>query len=183
MSRTRSLAGLVSLLVLPALLSAQATADRPVSIGVSGGLSLPMGDLGDGVDAGYNLTGHLYFKPASFTAVRLRADVSWDSWKYKDNGVVDLGSLRTLGVSGNVIYDFPTSGTSVMRPYLLGGLGFYNSKASEGGSESSSDMGIQAGIGLSFNLSGFSTFAEAKYVNVFSDGSANWIPITFGFRF
>jgi len=51
-------------------------------------------------------------------------------------------------------------------------------------SESDTNLGIQLGGGLTFQLSGFSTFLEAKYVNAFTEGdNATWIPITFGVRF
>jgi hypothetical protein len=76
-----------------------------------------------------------------------------------------------------------------VAPYILGGVGMFNGKASAGSSTysvsaSSTDLGIQAGGGIEFKLSGFSTFAEAKFVNVFGDGSSSsWIPITFGVRF
>lgn len=88
----------------------------------------------------------------------------------------------------NALYS--VNSASMVKPYLLGGVGMYNSKAtidlgSTGGSTpSSTDLGIQVGGGLRFQLSGFSTFLEAKYVNVFTDGSStNWLPITFGVRF
>lgn len=184
MKRTLRVIGLAALVALPAMASAQE--GRPVSFGVSGGLSLPVGDLGDGFDAGYNITGHIAYKPASFANLSFRGDVSFDRFGAKD---VDDVNYRALGVSANAVYAFPQTTPGVVRPYVLGGVGFWNSKvsASSGGitgSTSSSDLGIQAGAGINFQLSGFSTFLEAKFVNVFGDGnSVSWIPITFGFKF
>jgi hypothetical protein len=86
--------GLATALAAPALLSAQSTSDRPVSFGVSGGLSLPMGDLGKGASSGFVVAGHVYFKPASIEAVRFRGDVSFDKWGAK-NGVD--ASQQSLG--------------------------------------------------------------------------------------
>lgn len=172
---------LIAAVMGPATLRAQST-ERSVSVGVSGGLSLPMGDLGDVANSGYNLTGHLFFKPAALQSVRLRADVSFDRWDYKDV-VVFEGSTRAIGFVGNVVYDFPTESSSMLRPYALGGLGIFNAKNSET-DESDTNLGLQVGGGLTFQLSGFSTFAEARFVNVFGDGSSSrYVPITFGVRF
>lgn len=184
---TRTLRALVAMAAIaaPAALSAQ-SADKPVSFGVSGGLSLPIGDSGEGLNSGYNITGHVFFKPASLKSIRLRGDVSFDRWSVEGE---DDASSRALGFSGNAIYDFPTQSTSMVKPYVLGGLGIYNGKAtgSFGNvdvSVSDTNLGLQVGGGLTFQLSGFSTFAEAKFVNVFGDGgSTRYIPITFGVRF
>lgn len=185
MKRTIRILGLSMLFLAPVALSAQNT--RTVSVGVSGGLSLPMGDLGDAADAGYNVTGHIYFKPSTMK-LALRGDVSYDSWKAKSSTSIVDASTSTMGFTGNGIIYMGES-TAAMRPYLLAGGGMFRtkSKASVGSVSSSStstDPAIQGGVGVSFNLSGFSTFLEARYVNVFGDGSSmNFVPITFGVRF
>ncbi|MBL0938991.1 MAG: outer membrane beta-barrel protein [Gemmatimonadaceae bacterium] len=185
MKRTLRALGLVAALAAPAALTAQA-AEKTVGIGVSGGLSLPMGDLGEGAESGFNVTGHLYLKPAALKAFRLRGDVSYDKWNAKG---VDGASVSALGFVANAVFDLGTSSTSSVKPYVLGGVGMFNSKYKFESSvvevnESSTDVGIQAGAGINFQLSGFSTFAEARFVNVFGDNSSsNWIPITFGIRF
>lgn len=185
MNRTLRLFAFVAAFATPAMLSAQGTSDKPLSVGVSGGLSLPMGDFGDGVDAGFDVAGHVYLKPAALKAFGLRGDVSFDKWNAKASSSV---SMRSLGLVGNAVIDVSTSG--MMKPYVLGGIGLFNSKstyklgATQGSSEGNTDLGIQVGGGLKFQLSGFSTFLEAKFVNVFSEGSStNWLPITFGIRF
>lgn len=184
MKRTLRTLGVLAALALPASLTAQASSEKAVGFGVSGGLSLPMGDLSDGYEAGYNVTGHVYLKPAALKAFRLRGDVSYDSWSGKSNGV----SGSSLGFMGNAVFDLGGSGSSV-KPYIVGGIGMHNGKSKvrvgsidvEG---SSTDLAIQAGAGLTFQLSGFSTFAEARFVNVFGeDANANWLPIVFGIRF
>ena len=71
----------------------------------------------------------------------------------------------------------------MLRPYALGGLGLFNTRNPET-DQSDTNLGLQVGGGLTFQLSGFSTFAEARFVNVFSDGrSSRYVPITFGVRF
>lgn len=186
MTRALRLIGVVAALAVPALASAQAAADKPVSFGVSGGLSVPMGNLGDGANSGFTVAGHAFYKPAGISAVRFRGDVAYDKWGVKDAG--GDADLRSLSFVANALYDFPSQ--SNVRPYLIGGLGAYNSKAIinlgqvTASTNSSTDLGLQVGGGLTFKLSGFDTFAEAKFVNVFTSGSSTtWLPITFGVRF
>lgn len=185
MQRIRRLMALAAVAAVPSLLSAQSASDKPLSFGVSGGLSLPVGDLGDGASSGYVVAGHVFFKPASLKAIRLRGDVAYDKWGVKESG--GDADLRSLSLVGNAIYDLPSS--SNVRPYLLGGVGLYNSKFSydlgavRGSSATNTDLGLQIGGGLTFKLSGFDTFAEAKFVNILADGGSNWIPISFGVRF
>ncbi|MBL0170859.1 MAG: outer membrane beta-barrel protein [Gemmatimonadaceae bacterium] len=177
--------GMLGLLASPFAMQAQTT--RTLSLGVSGGLSLPMGNLGDNADAGYNVTGHVYFKPSTMKFA-LRGDVGYDSWKSKSSNSVVSADVSSLSFTGNGIFYLGES-TAAMRPYLLVGGGMYRTKSSASvsgvsASSTSTDPGIQGGLGMSFNLNGFNTFLEAKYVNVFGDGdSMNYVPITFGIRF
>lgn len=181
--------GMMTVLAAPAALSAQpasqsasqSASDRLVTLGVSGGVSLPNGDYTEGLESGYTLAGHLYLKPGTFTSLRFRGDVSFDKWNAEAE---NAGSFRSLGFVVNAMYEFPTASTSIVRPYLLGGLGAFNTEASDADSDSDTNLGLQVGGGLNFALSGFTTFAEAKFVNVFTDGSSlRYIPITFGVRF
>jgi hypothetical protein len=185
MKTSMKIVGLGVLLAMPVAVQAQTT--RSVSVGVSGGLSLPMGDLGDAVESGYNVTGHLYYVPTTMK-LGFRGDVGYDKWEGKGASATVDAKLGILSFTGNGLYTFGES-TSAMRPYLLFGGGIYRSKetsevAGVEGSTTGSDGGIQGGLGLSFKLSGFNTFLEARYVNVFSEGnSTNYLPITFGVRF
>ena len=76
-----------------------------------------------------------------------------------------------------------------IRPYAIGGLGIYRVKASaefDGVTASQSDtkMGLNAGAGLTFHLSGFESFVETRFNSVFADGSnMNFMPFTFGIKF
>ncbi|MDQ6611107.1 MAG: porin family protein [Gemmatimonadota bacterium] len=182
-----------ALMLLPALAHAQAANSKPFSLGVSGGASFPVGDFGKGTNTGYTIAGHVYVLPPSMQNIALRGDVSYDHWGFKGiagSSLVD-GNAHTLAVTGNVMLKVATA-ASVFHPYLIVGAGGYNTKASASGytSNGTTNFGIQGGGGFEFALSGFATFVEAKYVNVFaknnSDGSSNkqqYIPLTFGVRF
>lgn len=187
MQKTMRTCALVAALLIPAVASAQTT--RAVSVGASGGLSLPMGDLGKGVESGYSVAGHIFLAPASMTMLSFRGDVSYDSWKGKGASAASVdANTSAMGFAGNALFTLGES-NAAMRPYLLGGGGAYRFKSSAEvlGVETESTTtkpGIQIGAGANFKLSGFSTFLEAKYVNVFTEGSSTgYVPITFGVRF
>jgi hypothetical protein len=160
---------------------ATAQDSKPVSVGVMGGLSLPMGDLGDAVESGFNITGSVYFMPSG-SRFGLRGDLGYDSFSGKGNSNFNS---NILSFTGNVLLPVGTeTAEGSIRPYVIGGGGFYRFSNDVPGSDSNTDFGIGVGGGLEFKLAGFSTFAEARFVNVFSDpGSTRWIPITFGVRF
>jgi len=97
------------------------------------------------------------------------------------------GDFRIFGANANAVISMPAMVTS---PYLIGGVGMYNSKFDtdevelEDLEDSSTDFGINIGIGAKFNLSGFGTFAEIRYHNIFTEGSSTqFLPITFGIMF
>ncbi len=188
MKRSVRMVGLLSLLALPLSLHAQGES-KSVSFGASGGLSLPMGDLADGAEAGYSVAGHVFLKPNSASKLGFRGDVAYDSWGAKGlAGSVADGSLSSLAFAANAMFSLGDD-AAAMKPYLIGGGGMYRTKASFSvlgfeGSATDTNAGIQAGAGFEFKLSGFSTFLEAKFVNVFSEGnSSTYIPITFGVKF
>ena len=171
-------------LTIPAVAHAQMAS--PIKFGVSAGLSLPTGDDKDVVSSGYNVNGHLGFQ-APLLPVGLRADVMYNKFGEKNNDGVDLS---ILGGSLNGIINLGMA--PMVSPYIIGGVGVYRSKASVKGfgSDSKTDFGINGGAGLRFGLSGFSTFAEARYHYVFTkdsnvQGSTNSaiIPISFGIMF
>ncbi len=199
-ARSLRIAGLVgALALLPA--AADAQGDRPISVGVMGGLSLPMGDLGDAVESGFNITGSIYFRPAA-ARMMFRGDVGYDSFSGKKSTASPTSAdcppetvcgashdFDVLSFTGNVIFPLGmANGEGTIRPYLIGGVGLYRGMVgtglASGRSTTNTDFGIAAGGGLEFQLAGFSTFAEARFTNVFGDGdSSRWIPITFGIRF
>lgn len=194
MNRISRFVGIALCAALPAAAQAQTSTARPISFGVMGGASVPVGDFGDGADLGFTLGAHLMLAPTSMPALAFRADLTYDRWNLKGIGasIVD-GNSSTLGVMGNVI--FRSSSAMAIKPYVIGGVGLLssNSSGSIGGVNFSGDresnLGVQAGGGLEFQLSGFTTFIEAKFVNAFAkDGNddrrnVNWIPVTFGIRF
>ena len=180
MKKTIRLIALAALAAAPSLAFAQKSSS--VQFGVSGGLSVPTGNLSDRVDAGYQVAGHMWVW--SSPTIGFRGDVSYDNWKTKTGNV----NRRSLAAVANIVAHPASMAKSAVAPYFVGGVGAFNTNLYTSSTSSSSNtktnLGVQVGAGLEFRLSGFSTFAEAKFVNVFSSGNnTNWIPITFGVRF
>lgn len=194
--RFRVLAGLVGVLaLLPSTGEAQEA--NKVSFGVMGGLSLPVGSFGDMYESGYNITGSVHFPLGE--KLRLRGDVGYEKFAAKSLLGSMLGSdFDVLSFAGNVVVPFGQAASAGgIRPYVLGGLGFYRTSTTYVANvqTSNTDVGLSVGGGLEFALSGFTTFAELRFTNVWtgsnrgvagigeSSNSSGWIPITFGIRF
>lgn len=186
---TRARMGLMAAAALAVALgrapAAGAQDAKTVSLGLSGGVSLPTQDLGDLTDPGFAVAGHLYVAPSGIKVVRFRGDVSYDRWGAKNASVAGLSAdWYSVGVSANVQYRPGAEEDASLRPYLLLGAGVFSTKSTASGAKTESDFGLQGGGGLEFQLSGFTTFVEAKYVNTFLVGNdRNWVPVTFGVRF
>lgn len=168
-----------ALFATPAALRAQGS----TSILVSGGLSVPMSDLSDGANSGYNLNLGLAFG-APFIPVGARIEGGLNSFDLKGGD----GSVRMISGTANAVLNLgPTSGA----PYLIGGLGIYNRRFSDSplgvNVPSRNTAGVNIGGGVRFPLGGISTFLEARYhVMLGKDTEGTnyqFIPITFGIQF
>lgn len=194
-SLTKLLAAATVATALAATAGAQGVTSltKPFSIGVSGGASIPTGDLSNAYNTGYNVGGHITYGNPTFP-FQLRGDIGYNSFSAK-SGVCSSGvdcNAHALGFTGNLVYDFPLPAAPI-RPYLMGGAGVYNVKftgTSTSGnttitaSTSDNNFGFNLGGGLILPLSGFNAFVEAKYTQVNSGGSnIKFVPLTFGVMF
>lgn len=177
----RTIVAAVAALALSAVgstLSAQG-----VQIGLGGGVLIPMSDyktadkmgwLG-GADATYWLTG-------APVAIRIEGDYSQTSHKNNVGGHTSI-----IGGMAQVVYALGTKDAS-MRPYVLGGLGYFHAKVDVTGFGSASEnkLGWGVGAGVAFKMGTGSTqiFAEGRYQSVQTSGKAlTMIPIRAGIRF
>lgn len=162
-----------------AMMAAASTAEaqRPLTIGLSGGAAIPLSDLSDSHKVGYNAAAHLGINmPASPVGFRLEG--FYNKFAGQDEGVFRNEDIRVAGGNVNVLYNFGGVG---LRPYVIGGVGSYNVKAD--GGQSSTDFGINAGVGAKFQLAGFGTFVEARLHTISGDPELQYVPITFGIEF
>jgi len=168
--------------------SSSAQSNKAISVGISGGATIPVGDFGDLYTTGYNGTVSLMFKSIG-SPLGLRVDGMYNRLSVKDDASIPLGggtfvkSASIAGANANLVYSLPGTG---MTPYLIGGAGIYSMKVHASGfdSDATNKFGVNGGIGASFPLSGFNAFIEARYHHVFTDESATqFIPVTFGLSF
>jgi len=167
-----------SAVVLAALVAVSpVNAQRRTSLGIAAGATIPTGVLGDATSVGYHVLGTLAISGTASSPLGFRVDGMYNGLSGKNDGP----DVKVWTINGNLVYAIP--GGTTVTPYFIGGAGWYNAKA-EGADESDGNFGINGGVGLRFALSGFSTFAEARFHNVFSDPeSTRMIPLTFGIMF
>lgn len=203
MSRTHSVALLLTAAAIVAASPASAqdaAAVRPFTFGVSGGVSLPMGDFGDGVKTGFNAGAHLAFKPAMLPfGVRVEGQFNrFDIKAFDDDIDLDVdGNAQIISGTVNGVFGVPAA-SSAFRPYVIGGVGVYNERVSGSAfgidvSDSQTKFGLNGGVGIEFGLSGLATFIEARYHLIFdaeddeetgaSGSNTTYIPISFGIKF
>jgi hypothetical protein len=195
--RWRLAALLSASLVVSATLSAQramgSASTKPIRVVVSGGLTLPAGDLKSYHDAtGVHADASLLLRlPGLSLTVRPELSIT----RLKQNAVKVLtaavpntalptpqagGTTQMLGALGNL--EFPLVGGL----YVLGGVGILNLDTEK---SSESKATINAGAGLRFNMGRVDGFLEARFgtasytAGTFGYARTSFIPITFGLTF
>jgi opacity protein-like surface antigen len=155
---------------------------NPFEIGGAVGAAIPLGDLGDVTDMGYNATFMIGYNPV-FLPVGLRFDAAYNEFGIKDEFGGD-GNINIPSFTANAIFKLPSGG---FTPYAIGGVGLYRPGGEIAGfSGSENRFGWNAGGGISMPLSGFKVFVEARFNSVMGeDDEENWnfVPITFGLIF
>jgi hypothetical protein len=156
---------------------------------VGGGLTLPLGNFGDGASTGFHGLAAVGFQPANLP-VGFQIDGMYQRFGVEDAPDDFDGNFQLIQGTANVVYTFVTAEESTFHPYLIGGVGLYNFKPTGDdlealvGDESETDFGINAGAGFDFQAGAVGLFVEGRFHNVFTEGeSTNFIPITVGIRF
>ncbi len=156
--------------------------DRPLAFGLTGGVSFPIGELGDDVEAGFHLNALAQAEQLGNLPFGLRGEFGYQSFSKDDF------SLRHLVGRVNALVPFASRPDA--QPYLIGGVGLYNSKGEidhgdhAHGGESESFAGINAGAGIRWSISGLTTVVEARFHHVFDDHHAQqFIPLSIGILF
>ncbi len=161
--------------------TSSAQSGRPVTLGISAGAAIPVGDFGDVAETGFNGTVSLGFQPFR-SSVGLRLDGMYNKFSLKDD-LLDSADPTIIGANANLVFSLPGQG---IRPYLIGGGGVYGLKNDRENIDDKyeTEFGVNGGIGAAFPLSGFNTFIEARLHHIFSDpGSVQFVPVTFGISF
>jgi opacity protein-like surface antigen len=176
----RSLRGLLAATVLVAAVSTAAEAQmHSQRFAINAGVALPMGDFGDAAETGFH--GGIQFSMPLSGNFGLRFNGDYGYYGLPEG--VD-GNWTLLGGVANIVYHFNTE--SGFKPYVLGGLGYYNAKVdiTGFGSEDTSELAFNFGAGYDFSLGNANLFAEVRYLSIQTEGSAlNTLPIMIGLRF
>jgi len=160
-----------------------AGAQRIVSLGLAGGVSIPHGSLGDGAGTGWHALGTVVVS-APMQPLGLRVDVAYNRFAFSDamraaagaNGYHSVGSA-----TANATYRLPMTDSPV-SPYLISGLGAYRSECSAGEDcGATTRYGWNAGLGAKLYAFRVRSFIEARYHRTARGQQAiQYFPVTVG---
>jgi opacity protein-like surface antigen len=162
-----------------------------LSFGLGGGATIPSGSVSDRQNTGYNGLATLQIGMPLMPVV-FRIDAGYNGFggkNFRDAlGQAQEGTdARIISGTANLIWNLLPA--SPIKPYAIGGVGYYDTKFD--GTESSREFGWNAGGGLKVSLTGAALFVEARVHNVnnaaFSVGggrtTSRFIPVTVGIQF
>jgi hypothetical protein len=161
----------LSLWAAPAL-QAQTQPTEGVRFGLGAGLLLPVGNYSNSDKAGANILGIIQM-PLNNSEVHLRGTGMWGSTAHK----VGAGSTNLVGATADLLLHVGERASTV-RPYVMGGVGFFNV------SNAGSRVALGLGGGILFGLGDMHAFLETRYMSIQTSGSSlNFMPITLGLMF
>ena len=158
-----------------------AQAQSPVKFGIAGGVALPVSDLADGYEAGYNGTVTLALN-APLLPLGLRVDGMFNRLAGKDDAVLAAPDIDVSSVNANLTYNLiPLPAAKV---YLIGGAGYYSTKLRDTGLDAEGKIGYNGGVGVRLGM-GTQLFVEGRYhrVNLDNDAKLEFVPVTIGVMF
>ena len=173
----------VSLLLVGAS-TVDAQLASPIRFNVNAGAAIPVGTLADNsidggsAKVGFHVGAGLELR-APLMPIGLRFDGAYDRM-----GIQDADAAWAIwNLTGNAVISPMASPL-----YFIGGIGFYGTDITGsdviGDIPSETDFGFNLGAGFSLPLTGFSTFIEARWHNVNTEGdNLQFVPIVFGIRF
>ena len=160
--------------------SLPAQSAKPVTLDLAAGAAIPVGDFSDGFNTGFNGTAGLGLSSIG-SPVGIRLEGMYNKFGGRDDIGGNQPDARIIAGTANLEYSLPGQG---IRPYLIGGAGYYGLKLDLPNAESINKFGLNGGIGAVFPLSGFNAYVEARFHHVFTDNSATqFIPVVFGVQF
>jgi opacity protein-like surface antigen len=197
-------------LALPALLAGmmlavpsddlRAQGGSQFGLGAALGANVPTADYGDAAKVGLVVNGFLNLRLT--TSLGARGELFWsrsdiDNPLIDQVGSVDLGEFASvsgnvdlIGASADLVY---AVGLDV-QPYVIGGVGVFRRRVSQSVTgtveefkdltQSDTDVGWNAGVGVRFHALGLTPFIEARFYSVAtSPDRTNFVPVTVGVSF
>jgi hypothetical protein len=172
--------------------SAWAQTQPPLTFGLGGGMTVPLGDQqGFGLNGGPGLGGS--WQGIGLLQIRpFRSNFGFQldgTYQPYSASATSLTGRRMLNGTANLVYEFGHSRTSMVVPYIIGGAGVYSFQ-DRAMDNNPMRFGLNAGAGLNLHLGPGSFFLEGRFHNVFgaglaadgSNASAHLIPITAGIK-
>ena len=177
----------------------EAGSTRPISIGIGGGVSVPVSDYKESFKNGFNGQGFVRLNLPGLP-IAPRIDFTFQQLDLKDvqrdvgDPLLSGGNSQILGGLANLTYGL---GVGAVRPYVLAGVGVYYLRfETESGSTTSSisdtRFGVNGGAGVTFRLGAISAYLEGRIDNVWTSDDQDFrenvrsvrvIPVTFGLVF
>ena len=173
-----------------------------IGFGASIGANVPNGEFADGAKTGLVANGFVGIGTGRFG---LRGELFWSRSDLENafirrvgnqvlpsDGIGEVtGDVNLVGASANLVLPLMQS---MVRPYLIGGVGVYQRRVSQnvGGTieefqsleDKQTDVGYNGGLGLSVGGVGPSFFIEARYHSVATTPDrTKFVPVVVGFSF
>jgi opacity protein-like surface antigen len=191
--RSFTIAGALAL-ALTSVASAQMHEElstRLISFGIGGGVSVPVSDAKDAFQNGVNGQGFIRFN-LSFLPIAPRIEFNLSKFDLNEAKVGTTGTQQIM--SGLATAQFYLMHSGPVRPYILAGVGAYNTKTDTDSlnaeSITSTDFGINGGAGLVIRLGKMaSMYAEGRVDNVYTKSGLidtkqiQVVPVNFGIVF
>jgi hypothetical protein len=145
-----------------AAIAMPAAGQRPISLGIGGGAVFPTGKLQDAVKLGWRALATVAVS-SPMQPLGLRLDVAYDRFAFKDEVAAADETLSIGSATLNFTYRLPMT-RSAFSPYLITGLGAYQSQCSDDGvCGSTTKFGWNGGLGTRINILGMQTFLETRF--------------------
>jgi hypothetical protein len=192
----------VTMAALATAVSPLAAQKAGVGFGASIGANIPNGEFADGAKTGLVANGFVGVGTGRFG---LRGELFW-SRSDLDNAFIRkvgntvlpetgsntvTGDVNLVGAAANLVLPLMQS---VVKPYLIGGVGVYHRRVAQNISgtveefqdlrDNQTDVGYNGGLGISIGGLGPSFFIEARYMSVATTPNrTKFIPVVVGFTF
>jgi opacity protein-like surface antigen len=185
-----SFVGAAALASTLALSPLQAQAN-PIAFGVVAGASVPLGDFGDFAKTGWHAGGLVQWN-APAIPLGIRGEVVYHSFGSETTVGADDVDFNLITATVNGVFMFPMTEPATVRPYIIGGGGWYREDCSDCGASSDAENkgGINVGAGVQIPLSGFAGLIEGRWHMIFDSDSdipdssnSMFIPISVGLLF
>jgi hypothetical protein len=166
-------------IALALLLSTRAAAQRPVTLSLGGGASIPLGGFADASSVGWHALASVGVGTL-MQPLGLRLDAHHHRLTAKAAGPDQAITSATL----NLTYRLPMT-NSPFSPYVIAGGGAYRFECVGGtGCGSTTHVGLNAGLGTKWAGFGLKGFVEARWDAINADaGNVRFVPLTFALTF